>query len=104
MRKLVLLIALFFSLNSLAQEKIVIHVNARFNQSNDWYGLKAISGARVFSGYIEDVPELKEKYNITKVPTIILFYDNKVYKRWEAELDMKVHANVKMVQWDIDHL
>lgn len=104
MKKFLLASLLFLSTTSFAQEKVVIHINAKFNQSNDWYGLKSLSGARVFSGYIEDVPELKEKYNVTKVPTIILFYDNKEYKRWEGELDMKVHANVKLVQWDIDHL
>lgn len=104
MKKLIVLMLIMFSSFAKAQEKVIIHINAKFNQSNDWYGLKSLTGVRVFSGYIEDVPELKEKYNVTRVPTIILFYDNKEYKRWEGELDMKVHANLKIVQWDIDHL
>lgn len=80
----------------------MVHINAEFNESNNWYGLDILRGARVFNGYIEKNPAIKEKYNITKVPTLILFVDGKEVQRWEAGLDMKLHVSVKQIQKKID--
>lgn len=79
-----------------------MHINAEFNKSNDWYGLDAIDGVRVFNGYIEQNPAIKEKYSIAKVPTLMLFIDGKEVQRWEASLDMKLHATTKEIQNKID--
>lgn len=97
-----LLFALLLSTSLYSQEKAVVHINAEFNESNNWYGLKALTGVRVFNGYIEQNPAIKEKYSITKVPTVILFVDGKEVQRWEAALDMKVHATTKEIQNKID--
>lgn len=80
----------------------MVHINAEFNESNNWYGLDILDGARVYNGYIEQNPAIKEKYSITKVPTVILFVDGKEVQRWEAALDMKVHATTKEIQNKID--
>ena len=104
MRKLVLLFALFLSLAANAQEKVIVHINAEFNKSNDWYGLSSVTGVRVFGGYIDKNQAIKEKYNVTRVPTLILFVDGKEIKRWEGQLDMKIHEKVSEVQAEIDSL
>jgi hypothetical protein len=103
MRKLLLAGLLLLSLGAQAQEKVLVHINAEFNKSNDWYGLKIVQGARVFNGYIEQAPRIKEKYKITKVPTLILYIDGKEEHRWEAALDMKLHVNVNQIQNKIDN-
>ena len=100
MKKIVFL--LLFTCSMYAQEAFVIHINAGWNSSNDWYGLESISGARVFGGDIEKKPGIKEKYNITKVPTLILFRDGEEIERWEGGLDMKLHVSVSEVQQSID--
>lgn len=97
-----LLFTLLLSTSLYSQEKAVVHINAEFNKSNNWYGLDAIDGVRVFNGYIEKNPAIKEKYSITKVPTLILFIDGKEVQRWEAGLDMTLHVNVKEIQNKID--
>jgi hypothetical protein len=97
-----LLFALLLSTSLYSQEKAVVHINAEFNKSNDWYGLDVIDGVRVFNGYIEQNLAIKEKYNITKVPTLILFVDGKEVQRWEAGLDMTLHFGVKEIQNKID--
>jgi|DEB0MinimDraft_10_1074344.scaffolds.fasta_scaffold18574_6 hypothetical protein len=97
-----LLFALLLSTSLYSQEKAVVHINAEFNKSNDWYGLDVIDGVRVFNGYIEQNLAIKEKYNITKVPTLILFVDGKEVQRWEAGLDMTLHFSVKEIQNKID--
>ena len=80
----------------------MVHINAEFNKSNDWYGIKAISGTKVYNGYIDANPSIQKKYDIKKVPTLILFVDGKEVQRWEASLDMKLHATTKEIQNKID--
>jgi len=90
------------SLFANAQEKAVVHINANFNKSNDWYGIESIDGVKVYNGYIDTNPAIQKKYNIKKVPTLILFVDGKEVHRWEASLDMKLHATTKEIQNKID--
>lgn len=97
-----LLFTLLLSFNLYSQEKAVVHINAEFNISNDWYGLEDLDGVKVYNGYIDNNPKIQAKYNITKVPTLILYVDGKELKRWEAGLDMKLHVTTKEVQTQID--
>lgn len=101
MRKLLVLLLLS---GSVYGQNALVHINAEFNKSNDWYGLKVLDGVKVYNGYLETNPAIKEKYNITKVPTLILYRDGKEIERWEAGLDMKLNVNPKNVQWAIDKL
>jgi len=97
------LLLLLLSLSAYGQNALV-HINAEFNKSNDWYGLEVVDGIKVYSGYLETNPAIKEKYNITKVPTLILYRDGKEIERWEAGLDMKLHIKANEVQDKIDTL
>jgi len=97
------LLLLLLSLSAYGQNALV-HINAEFNKSNDWYGLEVVDGIKVYSGYLETNLAIKEKYNITKVPTLILYRDGKEIERWEAGLDMKLHIKANEVQDKIDTL
>jgi len=103
MRTLLIAAALMLS-NAATAQVAVVHINAEFNKSNNWYGLEALDGARLFEGYIEQNPAIKEKYKITRVPTLILYRDGKEINRWEAGLDMKLHVTTKEIQQEIDKL
>jgi len=104
MRKLFVFIAFILCSTAYSQSRAVVHINAEFNKSNDWYGLEIIDDVRVYNGYIDKQPAIKDKYSITKVPTLILFVDGKEIKRWEGGLDMKLHVDAKEVQAEIDRL
>lgn len=97
-----LVFSLLLSFGCYGQQKALVHINAEFNKSNDWYGLEDLDGVKAYNGYIEANPKIKERYNITKVPTLILYVDGKEVQRWEAALDMKLHATTKEVQNKID--
>lgn len=101
MRKLLILLLLS---GSVYGQNALVHINAQFNKSNDWYGLNVVDGVKVYNGYLETNPAIKEKYNITKVPTLILYRDGKEIERWEAGLDMKLHIKANEVQDKIDTL
>lgn len=101
MKKILVLLLLS---GSVYGQNALVHINAEFNKSNDWYGLKVVDGVKVYNGYLESNPEIKERYNITKVPTLILYRDGKEIERWEAGLDMKLHIKANEVQAEIDSL
>lgn len=102
MRKVLFL--LLFTCSAYAQETALVHINAEFNKSNDWYGLDVVSNCKVYGGYIDNTPAIQSKYNITKVPTLILFHKGQEVERWEAGLDMKLHISSSEVQDKIDKL
>lgn len=104
MKRLTVIILFLLSLGAMAQEKALVHINADFNKSNDWYGLSVVSDVRVFGGYIDQNKDIQEKYNITKVPTLILYHKGKEVERWEAGLDMKLHVKVNEIQDKINKL
>jgi len=73
--------------------KSVIEFNAGFNKSNGYKDLGRVSGAKLYRIDIEAKPEVKKKYNIKSVPTIIYFNDGQERYRWEAGIDMKLHMH-----------
>lgn len=99
-----LLLALLFCGSLHGQTKVIVHINAEFNSRNDWYGLDILEGVKLYNGYLDHNPAIKEKYNITKVPTLLLFVDGKEVHRWEAGLDMTLHINAKEIQHKIDSI
>ena len=96
-----LIAALLLSFPALSQNALV-HINAEFNKSNDWYGLEIVEGVKVYNGYLESNPKIKERYKITKVPTLILYKDGEEIERWEAGLDMKLHITITQIQEKIN--
>ena len=96
-----LIAALLLSFPALSQNALV-HINAEFNKSNDWYGLEAVEGVKVYNGYLESNKGIQERYKVTRVPTLILYKDGEEVYRWEGALDMKLHAKLNEVQDKID--
>jgi hypothetical protein len=96
---------IFFFLLSVSAygQNALVHINAGFNKSNDWYGVDVVSNTKVYNGYVDNNPAIKEKYNIVRVPTLILFKEGQEVKRWEGGLDMKLHVKVNEVQNKIDN-
>ena len=93
---------LFLSVSAYGQNALV-HINAEFNKSNDWYGLTIVENTKIYNGYIDSNPAIKKKYNVVRVPTLILFKDGVEVERWVGGLDMKLHIKVNEVQNNIDN-
>jgi len=102
MKRFILLLAFVLCGAVSYGQNAVVHINAEFNKSNNWYGLESLDGVKVYNGYIETNPAMKQRYNITKVPTLILYIDGEEKKRWEASLDMKLHVTTSEVQSEIN--
>ena len=97
------LFVLFVFVQSNAQNLTLLHINAKWNQSND-YNLRGIKNAKVQMAFLEDqIPSIKSQ--IKSVPTIILLDRNgKPRGQWKADLTFKITATQEEIQSRINVL
>ncbi len=98
----VLFILLLCSIGN-AQDLTLLHINAKWNQSNN-YDLKGLKNCKIKMTLLEDlVPSMKAQ--IKSVPTIILLDKNgKPRGQWKAGLSFKVEATKEEIQDRIDFI
>ena len=78
MKNLITILLLMFAFVANAQDITLLHINAKWNTSND-YNLRGIRHAKVLMVNLEDQSaELKSQ--IKAVPTIVIMYQEKKYK------------------------
>jgi len=96
MRKLILIIFLFFSYTSYSQQIRVVQINAKFNQKNTLY-LENLRGCKYDFGWLEEQGD-KLKSQIKSVPVILIEKDGKIVRTFQAGLDFKLDINSKYIQ------
>tara|TARA_Y100000401_G_scaffold113868_1_gene115141 strand:+ start:411 stop:725 length:315 start_codon:yes stop_codon:yes gene_type:complete len=96
MRKLILIIFLFFSYTSYSQQIRVVQINAKWNQKNTLY-LENLRGCKYDFGWLEEQgPNLKSQ--IKSVPVILIEKDGKIVKTFQAGLDFKLALKREDIQ------
>ena len=103
MKNLITIILIMFAFVANAQDITLLHVNAKWNQSND-YNLRGIRHAKVIMARLEDQsPELKAQ--IKAVPTIVIIgKDGKPKGQWQADLSFKLNVPREEIQDRINFL
>ena len=99
----IILIGGFLSFGLCSAQVSVIHFNSEWNKDNgfDVSGLKDCETKNVV---ICKKPELKEKYNIISVPTIIILDEEEEVKRFEANILFELSCNLKDLQQQVDKI
>jgi hypothetical protein len=92
MKKIILIIFLFFSYTSYSQEIRIVQINAKFNQRNTLY-LKNINGAKYDFGWLRDQND-RIKSQIKSVPVILIEKDGKIVRTFQAGLDFKLDDEI----------
>ena len=103
MKNLITILIFFICSFSFSQDITVLHINAKWNQSND-YNLNRIKHAKVLMLFLEEQkPELKSQ--IKSVPTIVLIgKDGKPKGQWSAGLAFKLEVPIEEIQDRIDKI
>jgi hypothetical protein len=96
MRKLILIIFLFFSYTSYSQQIRVVQINAKFNQKNTLY-LENLRGCKYDFGWLEEQND-KLKSQIKSVPVILIEKDGKIVRTFQAGLDFKLALKREDIQ------
>ena len=96
MRKLILIIFLFFSYTSYSQQIRVVQINAKFNQKNTLY-LDNLRGCQYDFGWLEEQGD-KLKSQIKSVHVILIEKDGKIVRTFQAGLDFKLDLKREDIQ------
>jgi len=102
MKKLIIIIFLFFSYMGYSQQIRVVQINAKFNQRNTLY-LDNLRGCKYDFGWLEEQGE-KLKSQIKSVPVILIEKDGKIVKTYQAGLDFKLAITRDELQEYINEL
>ena len=97
MKNLICVFFVFFMCFLNAQDLTLMHVNAKWNQSNN-YHLRGVKNCKIQYALLEDqAPSLRAQ--ITSVPIIILLDKNgKPRGQWKAGLSFKIDVPVEEIQ------
>ena len=97
MRKLIALIVFFAFATSNAQDLTIIHINAKWNQKNNYKYVEDLNGVKIQYGYLEDQsPSIRQ--NIKAVPTLILMKNGRPVYVWNADISLKLKVDPFDVQ------
>jgi hypothetical protein len=97
MKNLIVLIAFLAFVKVNAQDLTIIHINAKWNVSNNYKYMDEIHGAKIQYGYLENQPD-NIKQSIKAVPTLILTKKGRTVYVWNADISLKLKVNVKEIQ------
>lgn len=97
MRNLITILIFFICSFMYSQDMTVLHINAKWNQSNN-YNLDKIKHAKVLMVFLEEQkPEFKAQ--IKSVPTVVLIdKDGKPKGQWSAGLSFKLEVPLEEIQ------
>ena len=97
MRKLVALIVFFAFVTANAQDLTIIHINAKWNQKNNYKYVEDFNGVKIQYGYLEDqAPSIRQ--SIKAVPTLILMKNGRPVYVWNADISLKLKVDSFDVQ------
>ena len=88
--------------NKIAKDVVVVEFWAEWNQMNQFNELIKLKGCNVYRIDIMSYMDVQMNYNVTAIPTVIVF-DNGVEKeRFNPNVMFKLDADKKTVQHSVD--
>ena len=88
--------------NKIAKDVVVVEFWAEWNQMNQFNELNKLKGCNVYRIDIMSYMDVQMNYNVTAIPTVIIF-DNGIEKeRFNANVMFKLDADKKTVQHSVD--
>ena len=88
--------------NKIAKDVVVVEFWAECNQMNQFNELNKLKGCNVYRIDIMSYMDIQMKYNVTAIPTVIIF-DNGVEKcRFNPNVMFQLDADKKTVQHSVD--
>lgn len=97
MKKLLIVAVLFVYAITSAQDYTVLHINSSWNVRNDYKDLRKIQGARIVKAFLED-QQPSIRHQIKSVPVILIYKDNNIIGRWDADLSLSIQIPVSEIQ------
>lgn len=90
------------TVNVRAAETVVLYFNANWNAANHYIPIDRLTNCNIQKVMIDQAPHLQKKFNVTQVPSVILFKNGVEVKRWEAGISLKLAVHGAQIQGEIN--
>ena len=88
----------------IAKDIVAVEFWVGWNSSNEFVDLSNLNDCSKYRIYISDYPEVQEEYDVTCIPTVIIFESGEEKERFKANIMFQLAASKKDVQKSIDQL
>jgi len=82
----------------------VVEFNAPFNSANSYSDYKKLTHCDYYKVCIAGSPELKKKYKVYSVPTIIIFHNGYVERKYKGNIMLELNVTTNELQKAVDEL
>ena len=90
--------------NKIAKDIVAVEFWVDWNSSNEFADLSSLSDCSKYRVDIGKHPDLQKEYNITCIPTVIIFESGDEKERFKANIMFQLDADKKKVQISIDNI
>lgn len=90
--------------NKIAKDIVAVEFWVDWNSSNEFADLSSLSDCSKYRVDIGKHPDLQKEYNITCIPTVIIFESGDEKERFKANIMFQLDADKKKVQKSIDNI
>ena len=90
--------------NKIAKDIVAVEFWVDWNSSNEFADLSSLNDCSKDRVDIGKHPDLQKEYNITCIPTVIIFESGDEKERFKANIMFQLDADKKKVQKSIDNI
>ena len=87
-----------------AKDIVAVEFWVDWNSTNEFADLSDLKDCVKYRVDIGKYPELQKKYNVTCIPTVIIFESGEEKERFKANIMFQLDADKKQVQESIDNI
>ena len=87
-----------------AKDIVAVEFWVEWNSSNEFKEFVDLNDCEKYRVDIGEYPDLQKKYNVTCIPTVIIFESGEEKERFKANIMFQLEANKKQVQKSIDNI
>ena len=87
-----------------AKDIVAIEFWVEWNSSNEFVDLSNLKDCFKYRVDIEKYPDLQAKYEVTCIPTVIIFESGEEKERFKANIMFELEADKKQVQKSINNI
>ena len=90
--------------DKIAKDIVAVEFWVEWNSSNEFSEFVELNDCEKYRVDIGKYPELQEKYEVTCIPTVIIFESGEEKERFKANIMFQLEASKKDVQKSIDKI
>ena len=90
--------------DKIAKDIVAVEFWVNWNKSNEFGEFAELNDCEKYRVDIEEYPDLQKEYNVTCIPTVIIFESGEEKERFKANIMFQLDADKKEVQSSIDNI